>query len=683
LFKKKRIRTLIERYGEVESQKEELQILLELKQAETYSIQFVIEAFQKRQLLPAKAKVLLENLCDNSSVNDIVALIGDSNDEVRRVAKELIVSKWRKPSIPLLIDQLVGSSFHLSINATELLSIFKDPSCVTKLISMFNGADVSGRINIIKIVTKIGCDKSKKLIMSALYDESTDVCMASVKSLGIMKAPESVSLLIEKIYESDFRMKKLAMDSLIGIGDKRAAPSMVELLKDKEMIIRQKATEFLIDFAGSDIVPGIIDLLSSEDVNVRRCVVEVLNNMKDPETCNSLMIALKDSDWWVRQIATQSLVSIKGDNVVKGFRELLKDPDENIRRCAVEFFNEVPNETSFDYLIELLEDKDWWIREKTVTALGKLKDKRAIIPIAGMINDEDIKTAIPTALADIGGPEAINPLKEFLLDSSIRVRVETIKALNKLKTPETISDIKECLKDPAKEVRAEAVHALKALTGKTYKAKETQTLQSKTNVSVSRVVAKESDILTEAIVVIDLCNSTNIASTYGDNYSLNLMKALTKAVDSVGKKERFQFSKGTGDGFLLTFPKVSNSIRFAFGLLRIINNHNKKNKESTQINIRIAINFGETRVNGTGDRLGTAVNITFRVEGANSKDLIPADNGMAKEEMPLENYIFVTETVEKQTQNTKGLISKLVGLFELKGITGLHRIYQISERAVP
>lgn len=677
MFKKRKIKNLIENIAHAETKKEEQKILSDLSQIGVSSIEYVIEAFQKRKLIPSKARFLLDELCDDSSLNDIITLIGNPYDEVRRAAKNMIINRWRKPSVPLLIDLLTSDNHYSRTNAAELLVGFKDQSCVAKLITLFNGGESLVKRNIIRILTRIRCDTSKKLILSAINDESVDVCLASVKSLGEMKAFESVDPLIEKLHDSDYQVKKLAIDALIAIEDKQATVSMIELLKDNDMIIRQKATEFLIEFADSDIVPKIIGLLSSDDVNVRRCVVEVLNNLKDPNASNALMKALKDSDWWVRQIATESLITIKGDNIVKGFKMMLKEPDENLKRCAVEFFNNVTDESSFEFLLDLLNDPDWWIREKTITALGKLKNNRAVSKIAEMINDGDIKSSIPGALAEIGGDEAVSYLKEFLLDESKIVRIEVLKAFEKLKAIETVSNLKECLNDPEIEVSTEAVRVLKELTGKTYKVKDKQGLQTQSMV-FSRVGTEEGSTLTEAIVVVDLCNSTEIASKYGDSFSLNLLKILNKAVNLAAKKQRYQFIKGTGDGSLITFPKISNSVHFALNLFNLISNYNKKVNKSKKINLRIAIHFGETNVNGTGDRLGTAVNMAFRVEGANSNNLMPIENGMTREEMPLDNYIFVTEIVAKEVQQIKRVKSKLVGLFELKGITGLHRIFQIT-----
>ena len=70
--------------------------------------------------------------------------------------------------------------------------------------------------------------------------------------------------------------------------------------------------------------------------------------------------------------------------------------------------------------------------------------------------------------------------------------------------------------------------------------------------------------------------------------------------------------------------------------------------------------------------------MTFRVEGVRPESLIPIENGMSKEEMPLVNRVLITEGAKKEIEKAKRLQIRLIGLFELKGLTGLHKLYDLS-----
>lgn len=675
-FKGSKIKKLVARYAAASDAKEEGQLRAELAGAGNEALRPTIDAFQQRRLPAGKAQDLLESLCTDAQLPEIVALTGDPYDEVRRVAKELLTKRWSKTASPLLLGQLKNADLYARNNAVELLALFKDQNVTTELVSLFNGSPVETKKGIVKILTAMGGPTAKKLIMSALNDQEWQVRLAAVKSLGKMRAPESVEPLIEKLADKDPHMKTLALDALSAIGDKRAAGPMLELLKDDDLLIRQQATDGLIRIADAGIVPEIICLMRHEDVNVRRCAVEVLKNLQDPRTADELLKAMKDSDWWVRQIATSSLTEVKGDNnIIKAFIAMTRDPDENIRRCAVEFFNKINDPVAYEALVGCLGDQDWWVREKAIRAIGALKDERAIASLVAMLDDRVVGWVVPSALGAIGGA-ALPELLRLLLHTQKRVRIEAIKAVAAYDCKEAVLPLEECLRDPDEEVRAEAIAALKQLTGKLYAGVADAGTPDQRGITGPRIPAGTS--VTEAILVLDLCNSTDIANRYGDNFALTLLHNLTELVTPIARQEGCRFMKGTGDGFLMSFAKAENAVRFASQTLTAVADYNAKTDEMGCINLRFAVNLGEAKVDATGDRLGVAVSMTFRVEGVKPDGLIPMEGGMTKEAMPLVNRILITENVAKEIPTISGAAVTLVGLFELKGITGLHRIYAVT-----
>ncbi|MDH5299613.1 MAG: HEAT repeat domain-containing protein, partial [Desulfobulbaceae bacterium] len=629
-----KVKKLLNKFAESDSEQQDAALVVELKELGQAAVRAAIEAFQQKKIAATKAHFLLGRICTEESVEEIVSLLGDPYDEVRRIAKDLIVKKWGRQASPLLIDLLKSTDTYSRTNAAELLGSIRLESCVPDLISLFNTATVETKRCIIKIISNIGGHAGTRLVMSALNDENWQVRHAAVKSLGALKAPESVAPLLEKLEEKDPQMKMLAMDALDAIGDKRAATRMVELLTDDDLLVRQRATDCLIHIADAKIVPEVIALMRNSDVNVRRCAIEVLKNLKDPKTSEELMGALKDSDWWVRQIATTSLTALHGDNnITRGFISLTRDPDENLRRCAVEFFNNVIDPEAFDALVERLGDDDWWVREKAMRALGKLKDDRAVTPLAKMIDDREVGKGVPESLAKIGSAEAISHLKRFLLDSPKRIKIETIKAFSNIKTKEAIDAVMQCLADPDEEVTAQAIDVLKSLTGKVYRPLPADEGGAGPGQMVAKRIAPGSTV-TEAILVLDLCNSTGIANRYGDTFSLNLLKTLSDMVTPIARQEQCRFSKGTGDGFLMTFPQAENAARFAQQTLATVARHNTQVEERERINLRFAIHFGEAKVDEQGDRIGVAVSMTFRVEGVKPEGLIPLEGGMRQEDVP-------------------------------------------------
>lgn len=675
-YKIKKLLSQLSLAGEEDSRSELITQIFEYGKA---AFPYVSEAFRNKQLNAKNGAVLLEKLYDDSLIDDLIALTGEKYDLVRGVAKKLLTKKTDKNVIKKLIANLESSNTYLRISSAELLSEVKSQSCVLDLVSLFNKAGTDVKLNIINILSETGGDIVAKLLISALRSKEWRIRVRAVRGLGKMKSNKSVEPLIEILSEKDPQMKKNALDALMEIGDKKMASSVLALLKDDDLMIRQKAVDCIDQIGDSKIVPQILDLMRESDVNIRRCAIEIINKMKDPKMGEALVKAMKDSDWWVRNIAIEALAEIKGENTIRILIAMLNDSDENIRRCAVEFFNRVSDPSAVEPLIGLLNDKDWWVREKAVGALGRLKDPRAIQPLTKLVDDNEIKWVIPGALGEIGGKEVIGSIVEFLGDQQKRVRIEAIRALSKIKYKEVVPEIKHALEDPDSEVRSEATKALKDLTGRVFAAENDKTPEQAQVAKVFGAKPPEGSILPEAIVVVDLCNSTGIANKYGDEFALNLTNVLTDAVNPIARRQRVQFMKSTGDGFLITFPKIKNAVQFALDLKSKIGKYNKTSEESKVIDLRFAINFGETRLDSKGDRLGVATNMTFRVEGVKAENLIEIEDGIKKQEMPGINRVLITETVVEEAERIKGLKANLLGLFELKGITGLHRIFDLIE----
>lgn len=678
MFKRHKIKTLLSQLASAKEENSQSELIAQIYEHGKDAFPCVVEILQSKQLDPSKGKILLEKLYDNSLIDDLLSLTGDTYDVIRGLGKKLVLQKMDGTMVKKLIANLESPNTYLRMSATEMLSEIKNQSCVLDLVSLFNKSNADLKLNVITILGETGGNVAAKLLINALKSKEWRIRIRAVRCLAKMKSHKSVDPLINEVLcDKDPQVKKSALDALLEIGDKKAAPHVLALLKDDDLLIRQKAVDCINQLGNSEIIPQVLELMRDNDVNIRRCAVEIITKMKDPKTGEALVKAMKDADWWVRDLATDALAEIKGENTVKILIAMLNDSDENIRRCAVEFFNKVSDASAVEPLIGLLKDEDWWVREKAVSALGRLKDPRAIKPLAELTGDDETKWAVPGALGQIGGKEIIEPLVGFLSDDQKRVRIEAIRALSKLKSQETVSELKKTLEDPEKEVRLEATNALKNITGKVFQAKEGKPLDQQNARTISGAKVPEGSILSEAILVVDLRNSTAIANKYGDQFALNLTKILTNSVNPIAKRERMQFMKSTGDGFLITFAKIKNAVQFARALTKDIQKYNKTTEESAAIQLGFAINFGETRVDAKDDRLGVATNMTFRVEGVKGEDLIEIEGGIKKNEMPILDRILVTEYVAEEIEKIEGLKTKLLGLFELKGITGLHRVFEL------
>ena len=668
LFKNRKIKRLIDEFAEARNSKEELRVINELRHFRKPVLRQIAVDIQSRRLKPEKAELLLEKIGDSDCAEEIVSLI--SIPQARSLAKNVILKRLKRAALPHLVVCLENADLKTRNTAADIVIELGDDACVPILVEKYDLADHSLKRNILKILSKSGSPAARSLIVKSLDDESAHVVVAAVRVVEDMRDPELTPALLEKLSARDPQIKRAVIRALGATGDKRAYQPLLEMIKDQDMRIRQDAVDGILELCDAEIIPDVLNLLGDEDVNVRRCAVEILNKLSDPRAGDALIQAIKDSDWWVRQIATDTLAEMKGEVVIRSFIGLAQENDVNLRRCVVEFFNQVPDPMALDTLIKMLDDEDWWVRDKAVIALGKLKNPKAVAHLEKLIHDEETKGTVPAALAEIGGEQVLGPLMKFLKEDQKRVRLAAIKAFGALRADAAVTELKSLLWDSDEDVRAEASKALKEITGRVYRPEDYQ--------ANARPGLQTAGALTEAIVVLDICNSTDITARYGDEFALNLLQRLDEMVIPLAEREQHGFIKSTGDGFLLTFPRVDNSIRFSLDVLKRLYRYNTSSADNSRINLRIAVNLGETRTDDSGDKHGVAINMAFRVEGLKRDDLVLMEGGIKPEDFPLENRILITENVAVEPL-LNGLVKpRLVGLFQLKGITGYHKIFQVA-----
>lgn len=116
--------------------------------------------------------------------------------------------------------------------------------------------------------------------------------------------------------------------------------------------------------------------------------------------------------------------------------------------------------------------------------------------------------------------------------------------------------------------------------------------------------------------------------------------------------------KTIGDAFLATFESPTQAVLCGAAIQDRLWLHNQTAPDSQKLEVRVAINVGEVRVEG-GDVFGEPVNIAARVEGI-------AEAG----------EIYFTEAVHL-SMNKAEVPAEEVGAFELKGIPDKVRVYRV------
>jgi HEAT repeat protein len=96
---------------------------------------------------------------------------------------------------------------------------------------------------------------------------------------------------------------------------------------------------------------------------------------------NYLLVALVETDSEVRRAAATALGQLKDTRAVEPLLSALHDTDSEVRRAAAEALGQLGDARAVEPLLSTLEDHEPFVCEAAVQALGRLGDARAVRPL--------------------------------------------------------------------------------------------------------------------------------------------------------------------------------------------------------------------------------------------------------------------------------------------------------------
>jgi class 3 adenylate cyclase len=186
--------------------------------------------------------------------------------------------------------------------------------------------------------------------------------------------------------------------------------------------------------------------------------------------------------------------------------------------------------------------------------------------------------------------------------------------------------------------------------------------------------------VTEAVLVVDLVQSTHLATHYGDGLAMKARTVLRDRTLALAKAHGLVFAESTGDGYFMTFGAVGSAIRTALALLAELRERPPDLAPAPPLSVRAGIAYGEILLDGRGARHGAVINKAFRLEGLRREAFVRVEEDAMGPEIPEDNRIFLGEDAAQEARSG-GFAVEPTGFARLKGFTGLHRVYQIRDRA--
>lgn len=444
----------------------------------------LIQALKHRDSsLSRAAAEALGELKDTRAADGLLAALNHPDPRVRSAAATAL-GKIHVPSIPdlrvvkPLILLLNESDVEVRSAAATALGRIKDTSAVEPLILLLGEKDVELRRAAATALIEVRDIRAFKPLILLLGENEVELRQAAIKALIEIKIKDqrAVEPLILLLNEKEVGVRQAAIKALGAIRDERAVEPLSQFLNDedadtcraaahalrssfpifsdREFTTRTPATSEALDKIGGErMVEAIFTALNNPNSAVREVAAWALGNIQSARAVGQLIGLLNDKVVAVRIAAVGALGEIEDAQTIAPLMELLKEEDTKMRFAAARALgrksetsaalNQLHDEMPIEAFLADLNSRVAKVRADAASALGFLKNTRAVTPLLALLNDASpsdegvmVTREVATALGHIGDPLAFEPLVQKLI--VIRTADAVGRALAELDGPRAI-----------------------------------------------------------------------------------------------------------------------------------------------------------------------------------------------------------------------------------------------------
>ena len=156
---------------------------------------------------------------------------------------------------------------------------------------------------------------------------------------------------INDLSNDDVKIRKQAIESLVGITDEDAIEPLIKATTDDNAQVRFKAAEILGSM-GDVAVDKLIDEFKNADGKDKRFLAFALKETEDKKIIPYFVEACGNEDFGVRKVAVRGLGELQADDEIDSIAKCLEDDDWGVRLAAVQALGDLAS----DDAIKLIKD---------------------------------------------------------------------------------------------------------------------------------------------------------------------------------------------------------------------------------------------------------------------------------------------------------------------------------------
>lgn len=360
----------------------------------------------------------------------LLEMLLDENDEVRRVALEVLASFGADDAVReqlyRRLEYYPDDHLPTMIETLGRLRVGDALSRLQPLMAPPHGEDV--RAAAVGAISEIGGDAACEMLLRAASDDAAEVRVQALNALASYPTDAVFETLSHAASGPDSHCAYAGIRALGRLADPRAGTLLENVALDAsaELGLRVAAVGALGHLEAEESVGSLLNLLEMEDPDVRREVVLALDHMRGARAFEGLVRATGDSFWGVRATAIRAL-SKRGDAGFPIVLKALDDEEPLVCKAAIRgAFHAGPAVAK--HLYPLLGDDE--LEEVVAETLMRLGSE-VVHQIAAWVRESPptVRIRVARLMGQMGGHAAEDVLRDLSADEVPEVAVVARKAL--------------------------------------------------------------------------------------------------------------------------------------------------------------------------------------------------------------------------------------------------------------
>jgi len=244
-------------------------------------------------------------------------------------------------------------------------------------------------------------EKAAQQVLKELQDHDPEIRLHAIEKMSLFKDPIPVSYLIEMMADPEWRVRKTAVAAVAGLErNELLAEKLIQVLYQEGNVGQRNAAEEALRLMETAAILPLLAHLRKANRDVKKMIIEALGEIGDKRAAPELRLMLEDPDENVRLAAIESLGKIKEPHSVDALLPLLENERVPICFTTVKALERIGDPRAVAPMIRIASQKG--LERVVLEALGAFSDPSVLTPILYGLRKgtEKIKESALKGLAD-------------------------------------------------------------------------------------------------------------------------------------------------------------------------------------------------------------------------------------------------------------------------------------------